>query len=730
MLLSHFKERFVRNKLVKVVVDFAIHDFKNWNSYFDDVIQLMAVDPTIAMVLLKTTVEEFFDGRGITTNQSNVLRLGVNSKMPSIMEVVLFSLQNGVRALRGEGLLAVSPVSSSSPYPSPTHVVPQTVSEVLQNSKLAIECLQILISHGQNQDYFWTQQSIELILHYASISEDQYDWSMISLGVVDELFAKPTLSLGATAFLPKIMDAISFLLQQHVELFRRDELDHLPEGYTTKVIDIWDKIVSNHLESFSIMDHEKFVLLLSRMIDFTFVVSDSDDLPRILKLWSTLIETMKPIPVFDQVIFHLIDRLFQDQRFQEQGQFDVGNLVLDIVTVTSTMYPKDLYAFLIQKFQHCLQILELNPNKVASNELGMVCLGLGRMSMVSEEHLKEFFDTTFQVMNQLALLLQRSLDSNMRELFNQVCEALTLHQGWFLKTNSKVGGLVPMVVASVMKSVIQYPQKSNISSSKLLVQFSKPPFVVDVSEQVMSYLKWTQSVSLHEPIVFSNIWKFSTNQFIYHRGDEEERASQFKNFLMPVLEPLRDPTATAQHSICIQILNAICLATKEGNLQSRNIAFFALADVIPLLAKYLDLLNPNINATVALLTLLIDVFKKQLSKSENAFIVPQTLEWCQSYILYQSGNEDLEHLCFMMFDMLIEDKSKLFDSALPNMISFCISLHSHSINNNEKLGQLYQLIDRILYYHWNYFFPSRIQAQKGMPERPTEFLRLFEVMTF
>jgi hypothetical protein len=84
----------------------------------------------------------------------------------------------------------------------------------------------------------------------------------------------------------------------------------------------------------------------------------------------------------------------------------------------------------------------------------------------------------------------------------------------------------------------------------------------------------------------------------------------------------------------------------------------------------------------------------------------------------------------MMFDMLIEDKSKLFDSALPNMIAFCISLHSHATNNNEKLGQLYQLIDRILYYHWNYFFPSKIQTQKGMTERPMDFIRLFEVTGF
>ena len=126
------------------------------------------------------------------------------------------------------------------------------------------------------------------------------------------------------------------------------------------------------------------------------------------------------------------------------------------------------------------------------------------------------------------------------------------------------------------------------------------------------------------------------------------------------------------------------------------------------------------------ISILVEVFKKHVSRFD---IIPKTLNFCKEFVLHSNCQEVVES-CFKIFQMLIEDKSILAESTLPKLIDFCLTLSKIEELPLETQSSLYSMIDRLLFYHWGYFFVSKVTTRMKKPagnDKPQEFMSLFEV---
>jgi hypothetical protein len=780
------KEGYSKNKLVKLIVDIGRHDYpQHWPSFFQDTFQLNSISPSIGLMLTKTIVEEFYSSRqDISTTQSTTIRAALNSNICEILNgVVLYNLQNGYNALSGASPVSDSPLFSSqkSPtethYPSPTSLVPLTSFEYKQNSKTAFEILQQLITVSANQDLFWTSNCINVLLKYALVDPNDYEWTYLVIQCLDELFSKPTISLGATSFLPAIMDKMCAILSNHLHLFRSDQIDILPDGYTTKLIDLLDHLISNHLDSFKVMNKLKLQQLLVQMCHFTYSLSKADDATHLMTVWESLIETTgATFPELESLFLELVEGLIQERRFQSDGEIDVSRMILDVCTMVATQYTSSTTHLLLGKYYKRTEDIHLifsqgwNPHIAPTiTELSLIVLGIGRLAIFCEDNFQTNFATTMQLLEHQLSLISSLISFPIPDpvfylLMGNIFESFNMYMNWIAiyqtvsinstENSSKCQIFITSIIDIALKATILFPQQHCLPGSRVLsIATSRLRPDLENSASVSQFLLKLQSgVPTDNMGVCSNIWKFVTNYFVYFPqgykpGPEDwcSRARRFQQYLDPILQTIPkfyqlNMAATNKQELrqkllyTFQIIESVSLATNEGQLQTRELSFQALAGVFSFLPTFLDVFKADsegICKVTELMIIIIHVFKKQLSNSQLNHIVPQTLKWCQSYILEsQAENERMEMQCFKLFDMLIEDKSKLFDNALPNMINFCVELHSKVVLDagSEKISHLYGLIDRILYYHWNYFFSSKVQQLKGGSQaHPEEFTSLFQV---
>jgi hypothetical protein len=277
LTLGILKESFVMKKLIKIIADISKHEYPHfWPSFLEDTFKLSRVAPHSALEMTKTIVEEYFSTRNdVSSMQYTLLQKSLIANLQGIVHgIVLYHLDNGYHVILTrsnlQNSLQFNEFQKNNPYPSPTENHPQTLQECQTNTKLAFEILQNLIACLDNHDIFWTSSCMETLIKYILMDENDDEFTINVLNCFNELLTRPTVPFGASLFVFTIQNQLTRIFLHHLYLSQNENFDRMPDEYTTRIINVVENILLNHLDTFTDCSIGPFHDFLQGFADFTF----------------------------------------------------------------------------------------------------------------------------------------------------------------------------------------------------------------------------------------------------------------------------------------------------------------------------------------------------------------------------------------------------------------------------------------------------------------------------
>lgn len=641
MLLNRgFTEAYILKKLVKLIVDIARHEVPHhWPTFLSDIFNLHQSNTSTGLLLLQTSIEEIFGSHvDLSTAQSTILKDTVISNLDSILNgMLLGTLQNGYLNLSGGKPVYNMPLIIGSKnqafetmLPSPTSPTP---TDSIPATRIAFEALIQLLIHAKHES-FWTFHCIDLILKFTLLDTEQLEWTIYSISCLEELFSRPSLPQTAMLFVPTIISKLGDILVHQIMLRKADESN---DAYSTKTLDLLKHVFGKHLD-LSKSHVEPFQALLTNFMDFTFCQASPDDTLVCLGIWEELIENIMlkdekyciiDTSLLDSIAFELIERFHKGQGFEEDTENDITKIILDLTSLISNKFPNEVLNMCLSKYYQGIEevnsILRLGWTEYMSPviaEFSCTILSLGRLTHLFEDSFPDRFRIAKEILiNHIGILealRQNKVPSQcFEQLANRIFESVNMFVQWLSQYQTfsqndpeerqSYCELVFKLVTTALEMPGKFSPKYTIASSRFLVSATarlKPNLIE--SSFIQRYLTDLSSQPETNPTVYRNNWRFATNVFIYFENgskptsqDWSYRSVHFKDFVKPVVSTFADFFKLDMNNVAdansvrenlllaFKIVEAICLAAKEGSVQSREVAFAAIIGCITYIPSFL-----------------------------------------------------------------------------------------------------------------------------------------------
>ncbi|XP_046621831.1 exportin-6-A isoform X1 [Neodiprion virginianus] len=311
---------FVRNKVVKLVVDIARHDWPHFYSdFFSNILQLLGHRHTrlLGLVYLKTASEELGTPREDLPlhRKAELLRL-FNSLVPTALDVLTELLVETTKHQNRSGTI--------TPPPSPTGAqsAPLQGRTVLDVEGLAagsgeiciitLEVLAHLFTWITLTDHFSTNL-LNVIFTCAkyrdSMNGRQIETAVQALTTINELLYRPSSPSATESLLLQIF-------QRGIELFQSIEhLESIDESYLEKMTEYLQLFVTNHLKKVESCPKFPVNALLEVLYHHTFQRCITPmGYTRSLEVWSILLESTQAR--YATVALALAERVLQKVTFK------------------------------------------------------------------------------------------------------------------------------------------------------------------------------------------------------------------------------------------------------------------------------------------------------------------------------------------------------------------------------------------------------------------------------
>lgn len=709
-----------------------------WPSYIDDLRNLQSVSISIALNALKTTSEEFLGNRqGISSNQSNKLKQEFINNLPQINKIIFQMLQIGLdfgnSAMLNHQIHSVTQFEKGTEFiPSPISVSTISTSEMEVIIKLCFESLQNILSSIPDHIDHWNPVYIEIVLNYLFLNSVNFDVLIHPILYLTELFAKPSLPTEASKNISKIIKKINEFIRKMLITYATDFEDILPDQYLdliriiTKVLDLMGNIFANHLETIISTDINETIASISLISQIMTITTQNISMDEVIASFIIIQNIAEQLVAKNMdnpihlIILQIIDRLSTDQRFLFNGENDITFRVMELQTTMIEKFPIQILDMCLERYYNGLNSLQniftcgwtIHMLPVLS-ELSSTVVSIGSLNHLLEGSFEQCFDYGLNLVLSHIKVIQMMKaniplpDENFNYLLDKFFESLSLLNSWIsiyqdkafiLHKREEVNKIIFELIEVTCTTMYLVPEKHKIAPSRLLSTISlvlKPDLLRMPNIQILLNQMFSNSFHL-DAVVMHNLWKLATNCFIYFpfsqipkAADWGQRSLEFQKYIAPIRESIEqiqkhgvqnidNPHAFKNRVLIIfDILKSICGAVANGSVQSREVVYQAIVGIIPVITNLFGFFLNDLDiltAMVDLMSMITNVFKKQISKSDFKDSIPQTLSLCQEYVLQftiDSYSEKLMSSCFNYFDVLIEDKSNLFDGVLPNMIEFC-----------------------------------------------------------
>nr|CAD7589242.1 unnamed protein product [Timema genevievae] len=398
----HTVPHFIRNKLVKLVVDIARLDWPHfYPDFFTNILQLIQSpdNTTLGLVFLLTASEELvYPWEDLSVARKDELKRLLLAYMPQVFNILTALLETLIQKQRHR--------VTATPPPSPTHGQPNAsspvhsgslLSSMLDNTKSGTNC-----GSGRNLDpesetlcclslkalthlFMWvpitnniTPNLMGAIFRLASISSDtSRDESVrtLAMSAVNEILYKNCVPASCADFVLNLLQQAMTLLQGW--LASPEDMD-LQDSYEEKLIEFLRLFVGLHLTRLE--DNPCFPMadFADLLLKFTFHGESTEHLVACLEVWDTFLSHLQfkknVAQWYSDVLISLVKQLLgkcqfrtnqapleelDDDTLNDDNQTEWQNFLcdcIDIIDKVITIVPDTTYELLYGNWEQVCKV--------------------------------------------------------------------------------------------------------------------------------------------------------------------------------------------------------------------------------------------------------------------------------------------------------------------------------------------------------------------------------------
>ncbi|XP_065579711.1 exportin-6-like isoform X1 [Artemia franciscana] len=378
---------YLRNKVIKLIVDLAKFDWPAEDPDYLDTILNMTSDPQsmlLGLIFLQTTVEEFSSNReNITFERKRDLIKHFSGYLPRILTLFKGILETG----------------SKNPHFPP--IFDPLTKQILT---LVFRCLNQLVIW--NSSLLWIDQDlVDLVFRFVRVKENKdleatcgrYAVAFEAMSVINEIIAKPYADNASSLVAHVIISGFSILEEMlHPNKLGELALSEIDEGYLSRFIDFVQNFVQSHLTrclyspGFNV---ESFFFLLFRLTDEQ---TATDAFIACLDIW--------------QIILEIFSLKLQEAKMNKEGLLDRFEPVF--LAVSDMLLKKIQYDYNSEQIDAIFDVAVDND---------------------SENVWQIYLKTIIEILYDIAVLYYSKVIPIVESLFTSVCKKyMLIHENYFV----------------------------------------------------------------------------------------------------------------------------------------------------------------------------------------------------------------------------------------------------------------------------------------------------------
>ncbi|XP_063983905.1 exportin-6 isoform X2 [Diachasmimorpha longicaudata] len=447
--LEHGVAPYVRNKIVKLVVDIAKHDWPHfYPDFYSNILQLLGHKQTrlLGLIYLRTASEELATPREDLPIQrkTELIRL-LSAQVATTLDTLTALLTETIKSQARSGTVTPPPSPTGGQGVPPARSVLDVDGLAIGSNDICIATLEVLahlFSWIIPTDHI-SSNLLDAVFscarYYESMNGRQVEMVVQAMTTINELLYRPCSPSTSETLLLQIFD-------NGVTLFQvMERLDSIDESYLEKTTEFLQLFVTNHLKRVESCPKFPVPTFLEVLYHHTFQQNTSiSGYLRCLEVWSILLESTQSR--YSTVALAFAERVLNRMSFKVEGRNlkDLDTETLDDNEETEWQH------FLRCNIECLARVADISPLPVFNllyrswradltiyGELGSA-LSRGQVTILSESdattvhsHLRDLASTT-QALARLYSLFADPQDntsnSPVEDLVNQTLDACTFAQ--------------------------------------------------------------------------------------------------------------------------------------------------------------------------------------------------------------------------------------------------------------------------------------------------------------
>ncbi|KAJ3327375.1 Exportin-6, partial [Blyttiomyces sp. JEL0837] len=626
-------EKFVCNKLIKVVVDLGKADYpREWPEFFDNVFHLKSVSFVLMLAILENATDEFMSRQNrLGSMKQRELRMAMTERAPHIISLCIMVLNSVIEMAGASGPFLSSADSASSisiGLHSPTRHndfwrLPSvgdspsrnSIGEDLDGSGILYQNVQITGENAAACEYclntlhhflawipltneFYIQSILEILVKFIRTFDNL---SLLAFVALNEILSRKHIPQDCSEMLMsaswKVCEVIRFVTSE-------GKSDDILEGlYKIKIIDFLESFVSMHVNRAEVSSQFSLSQFLLIFYEFTFTQNSLEHLMRCLHIWDVFLDSL-----LDQ---KKETNQSQDMRYRE-GICGVGQAVINKMTLKSRddldnlaydgddtldvawekvsdlsiidLYPMEFLPSLCSFWLSLSEYVQSAPTEIGFQNVAISCRMLGQGCHIFTTEFQANMPTVKYILEHMLALLKWSIQACNRGL--PAIKFRLLEDNPVDNDNGFFSKLIVDVIESCLQALSIKSDDVSLSATNLFLSITRTVRPVNLlkTQITQDFLtEISKYISMVCPAAQRNLYQTAAGILILPRNsakapDQEwnQRTSNFSAFANHViLNPLLSAMEVQEQNLSPKLADARSTILKEMLASNAVISFVA-----------------------------------------------------------------------------------------------------------------------------------------------------------
>ncbi|KAJ3339777.1 Exportin-6 [Gonapodya sp. JEL0774] len=292
------------------------------------------------------------------------------------------------------------------------------------------------------------------------------------------------------------------------------------------------------------------------------------------------------------------------------------------------------------------------------------------------------------------------------------------------------GQLMSSIICSVRPASVDIVSVPEMQALALRLPELMSRWPVDVTKTVFKAFAGMYALGSTGRRIPDNEWQARQAAFVQFVGRFDGPLRELTPSSMPTL--ISDPAARTRLGHCFLVLVAITECVASEQTASREVVFAAVSLSLPVLARLLeehgsadyDLLQQTLDTVLPL----CEVFRRQIGADGIRMVMDIYMSLLNGGKLiammqqHKAAGQVLAKF-FRLLTVVMEDGGKQFVQFVPHVVSFCLrdawpKIAPGSTGMEVAVPAFYELVNRILYNQWRWFYPGTVAARTTSSTSP------------